>query len=303
MKDFELKVKLYGVRGSYPIAPENGTKYGGNTTCLLARTSSHVVIIDAGSGIIKLGKELIPEILEHKKNTGQPFHITLLFTHTHYDHLLGLPFFAPVYMPDVHMHFVGPATLGVDLEQILRNTVTPQYFPVSMDEFRSTKSFINLNENMFIYFDDGNPEPQFGHVSKNQIPEGTLSIETMKYYFHPKDGSYPFKITYNDQSIVFATDVEAYVGGDHRLINFAKNADILIHDAQYTVDQYKNFAGYGHSSYAMACDTAKQANVKKLLLFHHDPNNTDEVLEEIRSEAKKLFANSELASEKWELVL
>ena len=143
MKDFQLMVKLYGVRGSYPIAPEKGTKYGGNTTCLLARTKNQIVIIDAGSGIIKLGKELIPEILEHNKNTGQSFRITILFTHTHYDHLLGLPFFAPVYMPDVHIDFIGPATLGVDFEEILRKTVTPQYFPVSMDEFRSSKNFHN----------------------------------------------------------------------------------------------------------------------------------------------------------------
>jgi ribonuclease BN (tRNA processing enzyme) len=303
MKDFQLMVKLYGVRGSYPIAPEKGTKYGGNTTCLLARTKNQIVIIDAGSGIIKLGKELIPEILEYTKKNKQPFQITILFTHTHYDHLLGLPFFAPVYMPDVHIDFIGPATLGVDFEEILRNTVTPQYFPVSMDEFRSSKAFHNLNENMFIYFDNDKPEPQIGHISKDEVPEDSFNIQTMKYYFHPKDGSYPFRINWMDQSIVFATDVEAYVGGDQRLIDFAKNADVLIHDAQYTLEQYKSFSGYGHSSYAMACDTAKQADVKKLLLFHHDPNNSDEVLEKMKKDAKELFPNSELASEKWEMIL
>jgi ribonuclease BN (tRNA processing enzyme) len=303
MKDFQFMAKLYGVRGSYPIAPENGTKYGGNTTCLFIRTQSHIVIIDAGSGIIKLGKELIPDIIDHKKNTGQPMHITMLFTHTHNDHLLGLPFFAPIYMPDVHIHFIGPATLGVDIEQILRNTVVPQYFPVSMDEFKATKSFTNLNENMFFYFTADNLQPQIGHTSKDKAPADGLTIQTMKYYFHPKDGSYPYKINYKDNSIVFATDVEAYVGGDQRLINFSKNADILIHDAQYSLEQYKNFAGYGHSSYAMACDTAKQAEVKKLLLYHHDPNNDDKALEKIEEEARKLFTNAELASEKWEFVV
>jgi len=168
MKNFQFMAKLYGVRGSYPIAPESGTKYGGNTTCMLVRTANHIVIIDAGSGIIKLGKELIPEIIENKKNTGQPTHITLLFTHTHYDHLLGLPFFAPIYIPDVHLHIIGPATLGVDIEQILRNTVVPQYFPVSMDEFKATKSFTNLSENMFFYFTPDNPEPQIGLFSSQR---------------------------------------------------------------------------------------------------------------------------------------
>lgn len=303
MKDFQFMAKLYGVRGSYPIAPENGTKYGGNTTCMLVKTAEHVVIIDAGSGIIKLGKELIPEILEHKNNSKKPFHITILFTHTHNDHLLGLPFFAPIYMPDVHIHFIGPATLGMNFEQILRNTVVPQYFPVGMDEFRSTKSFHNLNENMFFFFLNNKPEPQIGHISKDKAPDDVLQIDTMKYYFHPKDGSYLFRIKWKERSIVFATDVEAYVGGDQRLINFAKNADILIHDAQYNLEQYKSFAGYGHSSYAMACDTAKQANVKKLLLYHHDPNNTDEMLEEMEKDAQKIFANTELASEKREFTL
>jgi ribonuclease BN (tRNA processing enzyme) len=303
MKDFEFLAKLYGTRGSYPIAPEEGTKYGGNTTCMLVRTPEHRVIIDAGSGIIKLGKELVPEILEHKKKSNKPFHLTMIFTHTHSDHLLGLPFFAPIYFPDVHIHFIGPATLGVDFEDILRNQVEPQYFPVSMDEFRSSKTFYNLSENMFIYFNPDDQVPQIGHVTRSEAAFSDFQIYTMKYYFHPKDGSYPFRIQYKDKKIVFATDVEAYVGGDQRLINFAKDVDVLIHDAQYTPEQYKNFSGYGHSSINMACDTAMQANVKKLLLFHHDPNNTDDVLEQMEKDAQKLFEETQLASEKWELRL
>ena len=152
MKDFQFLVKLYGVRGSYPISPKEGTKIGGNTTCLLVRTRDHIVFIDAGSGIIDAGKELIPEILEHKKTSQQPFHITIIFTHTHIDHLIGFPFFAPLYLPGVNLHLFGPATLGVDFEDILRTLVEPQYYPVSMDEFRSDKYFENINENMLIYF-------------------------------------------------------------------------------------------------------------------------------------------------------
>lgn len=303
MNNFQFLVKLYGVRGSYPIAPENGTKYGGNTTCMLVRTPKHVVIFDAGSGLIKLGKELIPLIIDHKKNNSSPFHITMLFTHTHSDHLIGLPFFAPIYMPGVHIHFIGPATLGMDFEQILRGLVWPQYFPVSMDEFRSDKSFYNLNENMYFYFVPDDPRPVLGDVNRPQTAATNFSIHTMKYYFHPKDGSYPYRIDWNDKKIVLATDIECYVGGDQRLINFSKGADVLIHDAQYSLDQYKNFCGYGHSSYAMACDTAIQAEVKQLLLFHHDPNNSDEFLETMEAEARKIFPNTQLASEKWEFRL
>jgi len=303
MSNFQFKAKLYGVRGSYPVSMNEGTEIGGNTACLLVRTQENIVIIDAGSGIIRLGKDLVPEILKHKEENTGPFHITILFTHTHTDHLLGLPFFAPLYFPNVHVHFIGPATLGVDLEQILRTPLDPQYFPVSMDELQSAKSFHNINENMFIYFNPDSSTPKIGKISKDEGTFSTLVIYTMKYYFHPKDGCYLYRIEWQDKKLVFATDVEEYVGSDQRLINFSREADVLIHDAQYTPEQYTKFSGYGHSSYVMACDAARKANVKKLLLYHHDPNNSDEMLRGMEKEAKKLFAASELATEQWEWVL
>ena len=300
MNDYHLLVRLYGVRGSYPVTFANGTKYGGNTSCIMARTPSHVVIFDAGSGLIQAGKDLIPEILEYKKTSSEPFQITIMFTHTHIDHLMGLNFFTPVYMQGVHMNFIGPSTLGVDLEDILRTTCEPQYHPVSMDEFRSTKYFENVNENMIVYFLKDDPNPYIDTTGA-PAPDGTeLTIKNMKYYFHPKDGSYVFRVEANKKKLVSATDVEGYAGSDQRLVNFSKDADVLIHDAQYSEEQYKNFAGYGHSSVAMACEAAKQANVKKLLLFHHDPNNSDEDLKLIQKRAQEIFPKSELATEKWE---
>ena len=300
MHEFQFLAKLYGVRGSYPISPEIPTKVGGNTTCLLIRTPGHIVIFDAGSGITKLGKDLMPEIIKHKQDGKGAFHITLIFTHTHIDHLLGLPFFAPIYIPDVNLHLIGPATMGAEFEDILRTLVEPQYFPVSMDEFRSDKNFYNLNENMLVYFTKDEPGPYFARSVDPDPENAELIIRNMKYYFHPKDGSYPLRAEWNNKKVVLATDVEQYVGGDQRLINFAKDADVLIHDAQYTEDQYRQFSGYGHSSIKMACDAAKQANAKKLLLFHHDPNNNDELLYEMEKQAKSIFPQSELATENWE---
>jgi ribonuclease BN (tRNA processing enzyme) len=300
MNDYQFMAKLYGVRGSYPIAPEEGTKIGGNTTCLMVRTPDHVVIFDAGSSIIRLGKELIPEIIQHNQSSHQPFHITLLFTHTHTDHLLGLPFFAPIYMPNVHLHFIGPATLGMDFEDIIATTVIPQFFPVGINEFRSRKSFHNIDENMIVYFNPDNPVPLIGRVGEVEPAFSPLTIYNMKYYFHPKDGSYVYRIESNDKKLVFATDVEEYHGADQRLVAFSKHANVLIHDAQYTAEQYRKFSGYGHSSVDLACDAARQAEVQKLLLFHHDPNNTDQMLYEIEKKAQTLFPNSELATEHWE---
>ncbi len=301
MNGYNFLFEIFGVRGSYPIAPSEGTQIGGNTTCVLARTPNQIVILDAGSGIIPLGKKLIPEILDYQKEHNKPFHITILFTHTHIDHLLGFPFFAPIYMPQVHLHLIGPPTVGVAFEEILRTQVLPQYFPLTMDEFRSQKTFYNLSENLFLYFEGDDPTPHVGDVRLDPTEAWDFSIYTMKYYFHPKDGSFLYRIKWKDKKIVFATDIEGYQGGDRRLIQFAQNADLLIHDAQYSEEQYHQFCGYGHSSFAMACETANMAKVRKLLLFHHDPNNNDQTLFGIEKDARKLFANSELAKEGWQL--
>ncbi len=300
MKDFQFLAKIYGVRGSYPIAPQGGTEFGGNTTCLNIRTKDHIVIFDAGSGIIQLGRELVPEIIEHKNKSKNPFHITILFTHTHIDHLLGFPYFAPLYFPGVHLHLIGPGTLGVDFEDIMRTLVEPQYYPVSMDEFRSEKDFENLNENMVIGFMEGEGDPYITTTGDAELEKADLVISNMKYYFHPKDGSYNYRVQWNKHSLVFATDVEQYVGSDQRMVKFAEGADLLIHDAQYTLEQYLQFQGYGHSNYEMACQIALKSKAKKLLLFHHDPNNNDDDLRKIESEAKQIFAGAELAKEGWE---
>jgi ribonuclease BN (tRNA processing enzyme) len=300
MKEFRFLAKLYGVRGSYPIAPKDGTKYGGNTACLFVRTPEHIVIIDAGSGIVRAGQDLIPEILEHQKKSKKPFHITLLFTHTHLDHLIGFPFFYPLYIPGVHLHFFGPASFGWDFKNILNTFVEPSYYPVGMDEFKSTKEFQNINENMVIYFVKGDPIPRIGNGNEIKVETTEMYISNMKYYFHPKDGTYIYKIQWGNHRLVHATDIEQYVGTDQRLLKFAEGCDVLIHDAQYNLNQYLKHQGYGHSNFEMACQAALKSNAKKLLLFHHDPNNDDKILMKLEKDAREIFPEAELAYEGWE---
>jgi len=188
----------------------------------------------------------------------------------------------------------------VDFEDILRTLVDPQYFPVSMDEFRSTKYFENIDENMIIYFSEGRSNPQFGFVETTATDFAELVVKNMKYYVHPKDGSFNYRIEIDGHSLVFATDIEQYAGSDQRLVNFAEGCDVLIHDSQYTLEQYLTFQGYGHSNYEMACEAAIKAKAKKLLLFHHDPNNDDETLVKLEKNAKEIFSGAELAHEGWE---
>ncbi len=300
MKNYQFFAKLYGVRGSYPIAPADGTKIGGNTPCLLVRTPDDILIIDGGTGIIQLGKDLVPEILEYAAARHKPLNITLLFTHTHMDHLMGLPFFAPLYLPQANLTFIGPPTMGMNFEQIIRGIVSPQYFPVDLHEFRAGIKFINMDENKVISFYGNGSGAGLSHVLDQPEQKPVWSVSTMKYYFHPKDGTFVYKITWQDKILVFATDIEQYYGCDQRLAVFAKNADFLIHDAQYSEEQYERFKGYGHSVFTLACQAAAQSAVKKLLLYHHDPGSGDEDLYKIEAAAREIFPATELARESWE---
>jgi len=300
MNNYQFLAKLYGVRGSYPIAPAEGTKIGGNTPCLLVRTPEDILIIDGGTGIIQLGKDLLPEIMEYAATRHKPREITLLFTHTHMDHLMGLPFFAPLYLPQANLTFIGPPTMGMPFEQIIRGIVAPQYFPVDLHEFRAGIKFINMDENKVISFDGTGSEAGVTHVLSHTENKAQWKVSAMKYYFHPKDGTFVYKISWQDKTLVFATDIEQYYGCDQRLSAFAKNADFLIHDAQYTEEQYERFKGYGHSVFTLACQAAQQAGVKKLLLYHHDPGASDEELYKNEKTARAIFAATDLASETWE---
>ena len=178
--DYNYLARIYGVRGSYPYSKKDGSHFGVNTSCFMVRSQKAIVIFDAGSGIIPLGSQLIPEILEHKKNSSEQFVINILFSHTHIDHLIGFYYFAPLYMPNVHINFIGPATMGVDLEVILRTFCEPQYYPVSMDEFRSTKSFFNINENTVITFAKDSSTPEIHEINGQSEPDAEFKINTMK---------------------------------------------------------------------------------------------------------------------------
>ncbi len=296
MKNSNLKVKIYGVRGSFPPTNGDATKYGVNTTCLRVDMGKHLVIIDAGTGIIKLGADLISEIKAGAKKQNYQ-KLFMLFTHTHIDHLMGFPYFQLLYMPQTELNIITATQLNYSIEEILETLMSPAFFPVTIAELPSQLNYSDFAENKVVFFFEDDYEIYSTKDSAN-VKNWIGKISCMRNYTHPKGGVYIYKFENpSGHSIVFATDIEGFVGGDNRLIKFAENADVLIHDAQYSIPEYEIFQGFGHSTYEMACQVAKKAGVKKLILSHHDPKHTDKELEALEKSAKKVFSETYMASE------
>jgi len=293
----ELRVKFWGVRGSYP-APGAGTvKYGGNTACVEVRAGERVVILDAGTGIIPLGRELA------RRHTLE---MVLLFSHLHHDHTQGFPFFVPAYMPNTRLHIFGPDGTHESLKNVLEHNQSAETFPVQLREMASSKEIQSVSESQVIVWDEAGVRVTESH---DGMEENAVVIRIHKSYAHP-GGVYVYRITWHGKSIVYATDTEGYVGTDRRLVQFAKGADVLIHDAQYLDEHYwgklegfPSTQGYGHSTVTMACEVAIAAEAEQLILFHHEPSYTDVMISGLEASAKAKFPEARAAYEGLELLL
>jgi phosphoribosyl 1,2-cyclic phosphodiesterase len=268
-----MKVKFYGVRGSIPVCSPEFQRYGGNTTCLrIARErANRIWIIDAGTGIRNLGKDLMNE--GYKQEV-----INIGFTHFHWDHIQGFPFFAPCFNKD---QIIGIMMMGIErkcknLKEIFSLQLQADYFPVQLDALGAQFQFFNM----------GNKETFYG-VTATAAPQ---------HHSFP-GGSYGFRLEDDSQVLVICTDVEHINGTDETIVELARNADLLIHDGQYTDEEYITHRGWGHSTWRQAVEVAKRANVKKLIITHHDPDHDDDMLDSMERECQKEFPNSVFAKE------
>jgi phosphoribosyl 1,2-cyclic phosphodiesterase len=294
----EFRVTLWGVRGSYPSPGPKTARVGGNTPCIHVQAGKHSIILDAGTGIIHLGNALVSQHQADK----EPITATLLFTHTHHDHTQGFPFFKPLYFQTTTLYVFGPKTLEADLHEVLARAMLPPVFPITLDQLPCVRVVRNLNEGETVILNTDNAEPQ---VMVGRIPPALntpthVLIHALRSYAHPQ-GVNVYRIEHNGKAVVYATDTEGYAGGDQRLIRFARDASLLIHDAQYVESEYTNplasKQGWGHSTWEMAINVAQAAAVKQLALFHHDPEHSDEMLEQVEKEAQALFPAARLARE------
>jgi phosphoribosyl 1,2-cyclic phosphodiesterase len=299
MKNHEFTVKFWGVRGSHPVPGESTTRYGGNTPCVEIHAGGHTIILDAGTGIIGLGRSLI-----HQAGVkGKAVEAVILFSHLHHDHTQGFPFFAPTYFTNTKLHIFVPDIYERDPKAILTEVMSAPTFPVAFQQTSSKKYIHSLRESEVVVLGETTNQITLLPDLPTSLVDGTVIIRARQAYAHPQGVMY-YRIEYQDKSVVYATDTEGYVNGDQRLAAFARQADLLIHDAQYTEEHYIGMRdgasvtqGFGHSTAAMACRTAKAARVGQLVLFHHDPNYDDATIAGIEREAREHFPNSVAARE------
>lgn len=306
----EFKVKFRGVRGSYPIAKGEFLNYGGNTACVEVHAGNQLIILDAGTGLIDLGSDLLESHINSSLNKSERKNIkaTLLLSHIHQDHIQGFTFFRPLHLPSTVLNVFGNCDFESDLAQELSTLLFNKSFPLDMGDMAGQLNIHNLQETDCIILEDES-EPVIKRIEADEdvIPQGEQVIITCyKSYAHPQNGVMIYKIAYKDKSLVYATDKESYIGGDKKLAKFARNCTLLIHDAQYTTEDYLDTfspkQGYGHSTYEMAIDAQKQINAEKLVFFHFDPSYDDKKLDRIKEEFAT-DANKILASEGLELDL
>lgn len=277
-----MKVTFWGVRGSIATSGPQFARIGGNTTCLEVADGDRRLILDAGTGLRALGQHLMSEA----QTFAKPVKSSFLFSHLHWDHIQGFPFFSPAFVPTTEIKLFGPR--GDDgattLEDALNKQMSPPNFPVPLSGMAASKTFRTLS-------------------CGDELKLDGFSVKTHRLN-HPQ-GVLGFRIESRGKSVCFATDTEHVDGEiDEALLTLARDVDLLIYDAQYTPAEYEgrngtgpSRKGWGHSTYVAATEIARAAGVRRLALFHHDPTHDDRTVEAIESEAQALFAPTFAARE------
>ena len=299
-----FKIKFWGVRGSIPVPGPNTSKYGGNTLCIQIITDlGYQIIIDSGTGIRCLGNYLLKE-----DQFAKPLNIHLFFTHTHWDHINGFPFFAPIYVPKTIINMYAPIVYDEEgIARMVKDQFTYRYFPVSLDEISAELVYNDIKES----FEDS---------ANDIVLPGGMVVKT-KYLNHPV-ACLGYRFEYEGKVFCTCYDHEPYANlfvGDpeneiygqevandqnDKILEFFKDADLLVHDTQYTEKEYKSRVGWGHSTYKHTISQAMRARVKKLALFHYNPEREDVEIDYFNELVKKFRSIEIFASyEGQEIVL
>ncbi len=294
MAQSNFYLRFWGVRGSYAVSHRGALKYGGNTSCVEVIAGKHQIIFDAGTGIIGLGKELV-------KNNHGPLSLNLFLSHTHHDHLSGFYFFDPLFHKRNRINIFGPGSRKRSLAETLRVAMEPALFPIGLDALDAKKSIWSLAGRESIELPDNRQAPR---IIKSVTPTDNDNqrpiILTHASLAHP-NGVILYRVFFQGRSVVYATDLEEIPGGYPDVIEFARVADVLIHDAQYLESEYTSAAnprrGWGHSTVESATEVAKKAGVKRLLLFHHEPTHDDRCIDQILKLARRRFPATSMAAE------
>ena len=260
------QIRFWGVRGSVPSPGPDTVRYGGNTTCVEVRRGQDLVILDAGTGLRRLGQALMAN-----KADSRRLNLNLLITHTHWDHIQGLPFFAPLYEARWRLRIFGYEGARISLVAALTGQMESTYFPVPFSRLPG-----NINIRELAKFDFRLGEFQISALRANQ-PGVCVG----------------YRLTTPEGKIAFFPDTEPRQGGDDReMIEFVRGVDVLILDSQYDSAEYRHHTGWGHGCVADSVRLAIQAGVKRLVLFHHDPDHDDRKLDALLKHARELVAQA-----------
>ncbi|HVJ92296.1 MAG TPA: MBL fold metallo-hydrolase [Labilithrix sp.] len=268
-------IQFWGVRGSIPSPGQDTATVGGNTSCVEVRCGRTRIVLDAGTGLRALGNRLIAS-----EATREPLAMTLLLSHYHWDHIQGLPFFAPLYMRDTSVTIVGGQNGVMSVREALERQMSAPVFPVRLDEVGARI---------------GTREVKQGEVF--DVGEATVRVGRGN---HP-GGVVAYRVEHAGKSVVYVTDTEHYACVDPVLRTLCEGADVLIYDSQYTPEEYRTKVGWGHSTYVAGAELARAAGVGTYVLYHHDPTRSDVGVAEIEQKARDLFSSSLAAREGMEI--
>lgn len=269
-----FRIRFWGVRGSIPVPGAETAEIGGNTSCVEVRCGKTLLVFDGGTGLRALGNALARQM---------PTTTHLFFSHVHWDHIQGFPFFAPAFVPGNTIHMYGAANVTGTVETALAGQMEMPNFPVRLSMLPAKLHFHDLREGEVVIVDE--------HVRVTSAAGN-----------HP-GGVLAYRVDHRGKSFVYATDTEHGEAPDPKLVELARGADVLAYDTMYTPEEYTGECGgvpkvgWGHSHFVAGVELVKAAGVKKYVLFHHDPGQTDAMVREKEARARALFADSVAAYE------
>ncbi len=271
----DFLVRFWGVRGSIAAPGPSTARYGGNTSSIEVRCGNRLLLLDAGTGIRYLGGGLLAEA---------PLEADIFFTHTHFDHVCGLPFFKPFFQPQNNFRlWAGHLGADLTLQRVLREFMMAPLFPVPPEVFRANLEYRDFT------------------AGETLAPAPGVRVRTAALN-HP-DGATGYRIEYGGKSVCYVTDTEHVPGSpDRNVLGLIEGADIVIYDSMYTDEEYaKSYVGWGHSTWQEAVRLCRPAGVKKLVIFHHDPDHDDATLDAIGHEVAAEMPGAVMAREGLEL--
>lgn len=256
--------------------------------------NGNLIILDAGTGLINVGNELLGKYIASgiKASDRTPMKATVLISHIHQDHLQGFTFFRPLHVPSSQINVFGNVNYNESLADELSELLFGKSFPLDLGDIAGNLNIKDINETEGIILRHGEPPiiKRIENENDAKVEGDDVLITCYRSYAHPQEGVLIFKISYKDKSLVYATDKESYPGGDKKLANFARGCNLLIHDAQYTTEDYLDAftpkQGYGHSTFDMALEAKNQTGAEKLVFFHFDPDYDDNKLNSIKEHYK-----------------